>query len=273
MTGATSGVITAEPRDSFNTPVRGAANDTTLSLSTTSSGGRFVIGSNSTVTTVTVPSTAGSASFFYRDSNTGTPTLTVAGTGLASAITTFTINPPPPTVPAAPAKGTATALTSSSVHVSWAPSSGASGYFIFGATSAAGPFTGLNTNPITSPFVHTGLLPSKEYFYKVKATNSAGTSAAFSPVDSATTPSHAVSGDVTVSDGASCLAMGGILGDPGVGFVGGTCAVCGGARRIIACLEDPVVIEKILAHLDAKAAAGQASRPPPCRAPPARPLG
>ena len=43
--------------------------------------------------------------------------------------------------------------------------------------------------------------------------------------------------------------------------------------RIIACIEDPVVIEKILAHLDAKAAAGQASRPPPCRAPPARPFG
>ena len=52
-----------------------------------------------------------------------------------------------------------------------------------------------------------------------------------------------------------------------------TCAVCGGAMRIIACIEDPVVIEKILAHLDAKAAAGQASRPPPCRAPPARPFG
>jgi len=29
------------------------------------------------------------------------------------------------------------------------------------------------------------------------------------------------------------------------------------------------VIEKILAHLDAKAAAAQAARPPPCRAPPA----
>ena len=39
--------------------------------------------------------------------------------------------------------------------------------------------------------------------------------------------------------------------------------------RIIACVEDPVVIEKILAHLDAKAAAAQLSRPPPCRAPPA----
>jgi hypothetical protein len=47
-----------------------------------------------------------------------------------------------------------------------------------------------------------------------------------------------------------------------------TCSVCGGAMRIIACIEDPVVIEKILAHLDAKAAAGQAARPPPCRAPP-----
>ena len=47
-----------------------------------------------------------------------------------------------------------------------------------------------------------------------------------------------------------------------------TCPACGGALRIIACIEDPVVIEKILAHLDAKAAAAQASRPPPCRGPP-----
>jgi hypothetical protein len=47
-----------------------------------------------------------------------------------------------------------------------------------------------------------------------------------------------------------------------------TCPACGGALRIIACIEDPVVIEKILAHLDAKAAAAQAARPPPCRGPP-----
>ena len=47
-----------------------------------------------------------------------------------------------------------------------------------------------------------------------------------------------------------------------------TCLACGGAMRIIACIEDPVVIEKILAHLDAKAAAAQATRPPPCRASP-----
>ena len=52
-----------------------------------------------------------------------------------------------------------------------------------------------------------------------------------------------------------------------------TCALCGGAMRIIACIEDAAVIEKILAHLDAKAAAGQTSRPPPSRAPPSRAFG
>jgi hypothetical protein len=38
--------------------------------------------------------------------------------------------------------------------------------------------------------------------------------------------------------------------------------------RILACIEDPVVIEKILAGLDAKAAAAQVARPSPCRCPP-----
>jgi hypothetical protein len=49
-------------------------------------------------------------------------------------------------------------------------------------------------------------------------------------------------------------------------------AVCGGAMRIIAWVEDPVVIEKILTHRTAKAA-GHASEPPPSRAPPARAWG
>ncbi len=31
-----------------------------------------------------------------------------------------------------------------------------------------------------------------------------------------------------------------------------TCRACGGAVRIIACIEDPVVIEKILAHQDSR---------------------
>jgi hypothetical protein len=44
------------------------------------------------------------------------------------------------------------------------------------------------------------------------------------------------------------------------------CPVCGGAMRIIACIEDPDVIEKILSHLDAKASESPGTRLPPCRA-------
>lgn len=52
-----------------------------------------------------------------------------------------------------------------------------------------------------------------------------------------------------------------------------TCPACGGAVRIIACIEDPpYVIEKILTHLDAKAAEPEIPRRPPCRAPPQRGL-
>ena len=47
-----------------------------------------------------------------------------------------------------------------------------------------------------------------------------------------------------------------------------TCKTCGGHVKIIACIEDPVVIEQILTHLDRKDAAGAARHLPPCRAPP-----
>jgi hypothetical protein len=47
-----------------------------------------------------------------------------------------------------------------------------------------------------------------------------------------------------------------------------TCAACGGALRIIACIEDPAVIKKILTHLDTKNAAADSSGLPPARAPP-----
>jgi hypothetical protein len=53
---------------------------------------------------------------------------------------------------------------------------------------------------------------------------------------------------------------------------GRLCAACGGAVRIIACIEDPAVIERILAHLDAQAPEPEARRRPPCRAPPQREL-
>ena len=47
-----------------------------------------------------------------------------------------------------------------------------------------------------------------------------------------------------------------------------TCNSCGGHVKIIACIEDPVVIDKILTHLGHKDACGAARRLPPSRAPP-----
>ena len=46
------------------------------------------------------------------------------------------------------------------------------------------------------------------------------------------------------------------------------CNSCGGHVKIIACIEDAAVIEKVLTHLDSKAACGAAPRLPRCRAPP-----
>jgi hypothetical protein len=45
-----------------------------------------------------------------------------------------------------------------------------------------------------------------------------------------------------------------------------TCRECGGAVRIIACIEDPAVIETILAHLQEKATAAETGLLPEGRA-------
>jgi len=47
-----------------------------------------------------------------------------------------------------------------------------------------------------------------------------------------------------------------------------TCSVCGGAMKVIACIEDPVVIKQILDHLEHKAEASEPRALPESRAPP-----
>jgi len=52
-----------------------------------------------------------------------------------------------------------------------------------------------------------------------------------------------------------------------------TCSECGGDVRIIASIEDPVVIQKILAHLDSIAGFAATALLPDCRASPSGPAG
>ena len=47
-----------------------------------------------------------------------------------------------------------------------------------------------------------------------------------------------------------------------------TCRICGGTAKVIACIEDPVVIKKILMHLEEKAPTRAALLLPDSRAPP-----
>jgi len=47
-----------------------------------------------------------------------------------------------------------------------------------------------------------------------------------------------------------------------------TCDKCGGDARIIACIEDPAVIQKILTHLDNTASSAATALLPDCRASP-----
>ena len=47
-----------------------------------------------------------------------------------------------------------------------------------------------------------------------------------------------------------------------------TCSECGGDVRIIASIEDPAVINKVLAHLDGKAPPAATALLPECRGPP-----
>ncbi len=47
-----------------------------------------------------------------------------------------------------------------------------------------------------------------------------------------------------------------------------TCRVCGSAAKVIACIEDPVVIKTILTHLEKKAAMDSGLQIPDSRAPP-----
>ncbi|MGB5602652.1 MAG: hypothetical protein WBO14_09440 [Gammaproteobacteria bacterium] len=47
-----------------------------------------------------------------------------------------------------------------------------------------------------------------------------------------------------------------------------TCRVCGGSMEVIACIEDPLVIKKILTHLRGNGLYREAAGLPQSRAPP-----
>lgn len=85
------------------------------------------------------------------------------------------------TAPPAPVVSFATAVTTSGFTANWQAATGATTYFLdvatdSGFTSLVAGFSNLNVGGATSAAV-TGLSPSTTYYYRVRASNSAGTSA------------------------------------------------------------------------------------------------
>src|SRR5271156_4899654 len=89
-------------------------------------------------------------------------------------------------VPAVPA-GLAAAPGSAQVTLSWAASSGATGYNVQRSTTTGGPYTQISTTTVTN-FTDTGLTNGTKYFYVISAFNSVGQSANSSEVNATPAP-------------------------------------------------------------------------------------
>jgi PKD repeat protein len=90
------------------------------------------------------------------------------------------------TAPSAPASVNATAVSSSSISVSWGSVSGATSYSIYCASSCLGSSSAVATSTSTS-YTLTGLSGNTTYYTYVKANSSCGSSS-YSSCASATTP-------------------------------------------------------------------------------------
>jgi cellulase/cellobiase CelA1 len=109
------------------------------------------------------------------------------GRGILYADPSGTTTTPPPAPPGTPGAPTASNVTASSLSLNWAASTGTvTNYQVERATGATSTtFTQVGT-PATTSFNDSGLAASTTYRYRVRATNSAGTSA-YSAITNVTT--------------------------------------------------------------------------------------
>ncbi|HSJ02152.1 MAG TPA: fibronectin type III domain-containing protein, partial [Verrucomicrobium sp.] len=119
--------------------------------------------------------------------------------GLSAYVDNYTTDLSTPNPPAVPEAQEPTVVASSSFTASWVPGAGLppAGYLLevstladnfaanklISATGATGQATGIVLDAAANTQVISGLLPATAYVYRVKGTNSAGSSAASSPIN------------------------------------------------------------------------------------------
>jgi fibronectin type 3 domain-containing protein len=98
-----------------------------------------------------------------------------AGSSGYSSIAFFGAYSSGSSAPSIPTGVTATAASSSSITVSWSAVSGATGYYVYRATSSSGSYSYRGASTSTS-YTGTGLPANTTYYYKVSAYNDSGES-------------------------------------------------------------------------------------------------
>ena len=125
-------------------------------------------------------------------------TATSAGgtSGASTAVTAKPLPPPPASAPANVRLSNNITSSNQSPTISWSPVSGAVGYILFRATTAAGPFTFPNNyvmSMTTTTYTDSGLALNSSYYYTVVAMNAAGISGNSTIVGTAPAPPASLS--------------------------------------------------------------------------------
>jgi len=133
------------------------------------------------VSTFANPGLTSNTRYYYRvyAFNTGGSSAAVSG----SAITL-------PNVPSAPSTLTFSSITNNSIRLNWTDNSNnEDGFEIFRSTSSSGPYASVGTTGSgAETFNNTGLSEDSEYFYRVYAFNSGGSSLSYASGSSTTLP-------------------------------------------------------------------------------------
>jgi fibronectin type 3 domain-containing protein len=137
---------------------------------------------NNSSTNFTDGSLSASTTYYYRVQATNN-----AGSSAFSAPASGTTTSAAPGVPSTPAGLTVGGATASSLAVSWTAASGATSYQVYRDTSSTGSFSTEVYNNSSTNFTDGSLSASTTYYYKVQATNNAGSSAFSAPASGTTT--------------------------------------------------------------------------------------
>jgi fibronectin type 3 domain-containing protein len=137
----------------------------------TSATGTYTKASTVTGAAATVTGLAAGKTYYFKVRAKATAGATVTYGALSAAKSAVPLTGTPSV--------TAASASYTSVKLSWAAVPGASGYYIYRATSATGTYSYLTATATATSYTNSGLVTGKTYYYKVRAYHLEGTTKVF----------------------------------------------------------------------------------------------